>query len=133
MCYNGSRYKCIVLINLYFRHNTTLLTFIKKGGEIMKKLFVGSLSWNVTDQMLGDFFSNYGEVASATVINDRFSGRSKGFGFVEFVNDADADKAKQEANGKELDGRAIVVSEARPQEERPRRDQGGDRRSNNRY
>ena len=95
----------------------------------MKKLFVRSLSWNVTDQMLGDFFSQYGEVISANVITDRYSGRSKGFGFVEFANEADAEKAKQEANGKEIDGRAIAVSDARPQEDRPRRDYQGDRRA----
>lgn len=91
------------------------------------KLFVGSLSWNVTDDQLRDFFAAAGKVASANVIVDRYSGRSKGFGFVEMENDDDAKKAVAELNGKELDGRAINVSEARPREERPRRDFGQDR------
>lgn len=86
------------------------------------KLFVGSLSWGVNDDMLNEFFAQAGTVASAKVIVDRDSGRSKGFGFVEMANDDDAKKAIDELNGKELDGRAINVSEARPREERPRRD-----------
>ncbi|CAN5407603.1 RNA-binding protein [soil metagenome] len=89
------------------------------------KLFVGSLSWGVTDDMLNDFFAAVGTVASAKVIMDRDSGRSKGFGFVEMSSDDEAKKAVEELNGKELDGRAINVSEARPREERPRRDFGG--------
>lgn len=89
------------------------------------KLFVGSLSWGVTDDMLNDFFAAAGTVASAKVIMDRDSGRSKGFGFVEMSSDEEAKKAVDELNGKELDGRAINVSEARPREERPRRDFGG--------
>lgn len=99
------------------------------------KLFVGSLSWNVTDQSLGDFFTQAGQVLSARVITDRNTGRSKGFGFVEMSTEAEAEKAKQELNGKELDGRAIIISEARPQEERPRNNDsrrdhrgGGERR-----
>jgi cold-inducible RNA-binding protein len=94
------------------------------------KLFVGSLSWNVTSEMLEEFFATIGSVASATVINDRDSGRSKGFGFVEFENDDDAKKAIDELNGKELDGRPITVNEARPREERPRGNFGGDRGGN---
>lgn len=89
------------------------------------KLFVGSLSWGVNDDMLNEFFAQAGTVASAKVITDRDSGRSKGFGFVEMSNDDEAKKAVDELNGKELDGRAINVSEARPREERPRRDFGG--------
>ena len=81
-----------------------------------KKLFVGNLSWNTTDDSLRDFFSQVGNVISASVITDRMSGRSRGFGFVE-MEDADAEKAKKELNGKELDGREISVNEARPQEE----------------
>jgi RNA recognition motif-containing protein len=94
------------------------------------KLFVGSLSWGVTDDMLNDFFAQVGTVESAKVIMDRDSGRSKGFGFVEMSNDDEAKKAVEELNGKDLDGRAVNVSEARPREERPRRDFGG---SSNRY
>jgi cold-inducible RNA-binding protein len=99
------------------------------------KLFVGSLSWNVTDDMLRDFFAAVGTVTSATVITDRDSGRSKGFGFVEMSSDDEAKKAINELNGKELDGRSITVNEARPREDRPRNDfgGGGDRRNDRRY
>ena len=80
------------------------------------RLFVGSLSWNTTDDQLRDFFSSAGTVNSANVIFDRDSNRSKGFGFVEMSNDDEAKKAIDSLNGKELDGRAIIVSEARPRE-----------------
>jgi RNA recognition motif-containing protein len=83
------------------------------------KLFVGSLSWGVNDDQLADFFAAAGTVTSAKVITDRDSGRSKGFGFVEMSSDEEAKKAIDELNGKELDGRAVNVSEARPREERP--------------
>jgi cold-inducible RNA-binding protein len=84
------------------------------------KLFVGSLSWNVSDDQLRDLFATVGTVVSANVIKDRDSGRSKGFGFVEMSSDDEAKAAVDQLNGKELDGRAINVSEARPREERPR-------------
>jgi RNA recognition motif-containing protein len=84
-----------------------------------KKLFVGNLPYSVNDQSLGEAFASYSP-ASATVINDKFTGRSRGFGFVEIEDDAAADKAIEEMNGKEVDGRALVVNEARPREERPR-------------
>jgi cold-inducible RNA-binding protein len=89
------------------------------------KLFVGSLSWNTDDKALQDAFAQFGNVASATVIKDRESGRSKGFGFVEFETEDEGKAAIKEMNGKELDGREITVNEARPREERPRRDFGG--------
>ena len=92
------------------------------------KLFVGSLAWATTDDSLQQFFSQVGAVASARVITDRATGRSKGFGFVEMANDADAQKAIQELNGKELDGRAIVVNEARPMEPRSNSGFGGGNR-----
>jgi len=85
-----------------------------------KKLYVGSLSYDTTDESLKNFFSEAGTVESAAVIMDRMSGRSKGFGFVEMATDEDAQKAIEMFNGKELDGRTIVVNEARPMEERPR-------------
>lgn len=85
------------------------------------KLFVGSLSWGVTDDMLSDFFASAGTVSSAKVIVDRDTNRSKGFGFVEMSSDDEAKKAIDDLNGKELDGRPINVSEARPREERPAR------------
>lgn len=89
-----------------------------------KKLFVGSLSWGTTDASLKDFFSQAGTVISANVITDKFSGKSRGFGFVEMATDEEAEKAKQELSGKELDGRTIVINEARPQEQRDQRGQG---------
>jgi RNA recognition motif-containing protein len=84
------------------------------------KLFVGSLSWNVKDDELKEFFSEIGEVVSATVITDRESGRSKGFGFVEMSSEDEAKAAIDKLNGKDLDGRPVTVNEARPREEKPR-------------
>lgn len=84
------------------------------------KLFIGSLAWATNDDSLKNFFADAGTVVSATVIVDRDTNRSKGFGFVEMSSDEEAKKAVDELNGKDLDGRAIVVSEARPREERPR-------------
>ncbi|KKS06538.1 MAG: RNA-binding protein [Candidatus Brennerbacteria bacterium RIFOXYB1_FULL_41_13] len=91
----------------------------------MKKLYVGNLPFSTTSDDLKQMFVPFGEVASATIINDKFSGRSKGFGFVEMPKDEEAAKAIEGLNGKEMDGRAIVVNEARPMEDRPRRDFGG--------
>ncbi len=85
------------------------------------KLFVGSLPWGVDDQALEDLFKDFGAVLSAKVIMDRDSGRSKGFGFVEFEDDAAAKAAIDKLNGTDLQGRTIVVSEARPLEPRPPR------------
>ena len=84
------------------------------------KLFIGSLAWATTDDSLKSFFEQAGTVVSANVIVDRETNRSKGFGFVEMSSDEEAKKAVDELNGKDLDGRPIVVSEARPREERPR-------------
>lgn len=89
------------------------------------KLFVGSLSWNVDDNMLEEFFSAAGKVVSAKVIVDRDTNRSKGFGFVEMSSDEEAKAAIDQLNGKELDGRAISVNEARPREDKPRSSFGG--------
>ncbi len=86
-----------------------------------KKLYVGNLSWGTTDDSLNQAFSEAGNVESAVVIKDRMSGRSKGFGFVEMSTEEEAEKAIEMFNGKELDGRALTVNEARPMEERPRR------------
>ena len=93
-----------------------------------KKLFVGSLAWGTTDDELNAHFAQCGTVASAKVITDRDTGRSKGFGFVEFNDDNEADAAIEKLNGSDLGGRQITVNEARPREERPRRDFGGDNR-----
>jgi RNA recognition motif-containing protein len=78
------------------------------------KLFVGSLAWATTDESLAAAFSQCGEVLSARVMTDRDTGRSRGFGFVEMATDEGADAAIDMWNGKELDGRAIVVNIARP-------------------
>ena len=87
-----------------------------------QKLFVGGLAWATTDQSLMDAFSEFGEVSDAKVIMDRDTGRSRGFGFVTFANQADSDRAREEMDGAELDGRRINVNEAR---ERPPRGGGG--------
>jgi len=78
------------------------------------KLFVGSLSWDTTDESLNTFFAQAGTVVSATVIKDKYTGRSRGFGFVEMSTDEEAKKAIETLNGQTLDGRAIVVNEAKP-------------------
>jgi cold-inducible RNA-binding protein len=85
------------------------------------KLFVGSLAYSVTDQELEEFFAAAGNVASAKVIIDRDTNRSKGFGFVEMASDEEAKAAIDQLNGKELNGRAIAIDEAKPQENRERR------------
>ncbi|MCB9073213.1 MAG: RNA-binding protein [Bdellovibrionaceae bacterium] len=82
------------------------------------KLYVGSLSYSVDSEALGNFFAAAGQVTSARVIEDRDSGRSKGFGFVEMSSEDEANSAIEQLNGKELMGRAIIVSIARPQESR---------------
>ena len=96
-----------------------------------QNLFIGSLAYATTDDGLKAHFEQIGEVASARVITDRETGRSKGFGFVEYTDEANNQKAVDELNGKELDGRAINVSLARPKEDRPRRDFGSNDRGGN--
>ena len=85
------------------------------------KLYVGNLPYSTTDADLNELFAQYGTIVSATVIMDRDSGRSKGFGFVEFETDDEAKAAIEALNGKENGGRNLVVNEARPREERPAR------------
>ena len=92
-----------------------------------KKLYVGSLSYDTTENSLKDLFSQAGTVESAAIITDKISGRSKGFGFVEMSSEDEAKKAIEMFNGKELDGRSIVVNEARPMEKKPFRDFSGSR------
>lgn len=103
-----------------------------------KKLYVGSLSYSTNDDSLKEAFSQAGSVASANVIIDKMSGRSRGFGFVEMASDEDAQKAIDMLNGKELDGRKITVNEARPMTDRPPQQRrwgsgGGGGRGDNRY
>ena len=78
------------------------------------KIFVGNLPYRSTDTELNDVFSAHGEVTSAQVIIDRYTGRSRGFGFVEMPNDSEAEAAIAALNGKDLDGRALVVNQSRP-------------------
>ena len=106
------------------------------------KIFVGNLSYNVTEDDLRQAFEDFGQVASATVIMDEQSGRSKGFGFVEMPVQAEAQSAIEVLNGKALKGRTITVNEARPRASDRRgedkggqedRREGGDRRGRGRY
>lgn len=85
-----------------------------------KKLYVGGLSYDTTEETLKGLFAQAGAVESVTIIIDRMSGRSKGFAFVEMASEEEAQKAIEMLNGKEVDGRTITVNEARPQESRPR-------------
>lgn len=97
----------------------------QQSNFMAKKLYIGGLAWATTDDTLHAHFAALGPVASAKVVTNREDGRSRGFGFVEMENDADADKAVESLNGTELDGRSISVSEARPQTDRPARTGGG--------
>jgi cold-inducible RNA-binding protein len=98
-----------------------------------QKLYVGGIPYSTTDDALREHFSQAGTVQSATVITDRMTGRSKGFGFVEMGSDEEAQNAVSMFDGKEFEGRTLRVSEARPMEERPKRTggfgggRGGDR------
>lgn len=104
-----------------------------------KKLYVGNLPFSVDDEKLKEVFSAFGEIEEATVLKDKYSGRSKGFGFVTFIKDEDADRAIAEMNEKDLEGRNVKVNEAKPfdpnapRPERPRRSFGGNRNFNRRY
>ena len=94
-----------------------------------KKLYVGNLPWTINSQSLKDLFTEFGEVVEAVVISDKFSGRSKGFGFVTFAEEAGAQNAITAMNEKEVEGRKMVVNFAKPKEDRG---MGGDRRGGNR-
>jgi len=87
-----------------------------------KRIFVGNLPFSTTEQELNELFAEIGQVESASIISNRYSGRSRGFGFVEMTDDAEADKAIEQLNGRVIEEREIVVSEAKPREERPPRD-----------
>ena len=84
-----------------------------------KKLFVGNINWNASKEDLENIFSQYGELEEAILIKDE-NGRSKGFGFISYVNEEDAKKAAAELNGFQIDGRPLFVNEARPQEKKER-------------
>ena len=87
-------------------------------------IYVSNLSFNVQDEDLREFFAPYGEVTSAKIINDRETGKSRGFGFVEMSDDASARKAIEELNGGTVEGRSVRVTEAKPKEDRPARSGG---------
>jgi RNA recognition motif-containing protein len=90
-----------------------------------KKLYIGNLSFSVRDEDLSDAFASFGNITSVRVVTDRETGRSKGFGFVEYETEDAAQAAIEGMNGKELAGRPVNVSEARPQTDRPRTGGGG--------
>ena len=95
------------------------------------KVYVGNLSFSIGDKELQELFAPFGEISEALVIKDKFSGRSKGFGFVTFANEASAQKAIADMNGKDIQGRALTVNEARPMDESsrpPRREFRNNRR-----
>ncbi|MFQ5903119.1 MAG: RNA recognition motif domain-containing protein [Candidatus Binatia bacterium] len=94
------------------------------------KLYVGNLSYSVVETKLQELFAQHGSVVSVRIITDKFSGRSKGFGFVEMGSNEEAERATAALNGTEFEGRAIVVSEARPQQPRPPRGAGRPPRGN---
>ena len=91
------------------------------------KIYVGNMPYTVTSEDLSDMFKEHGGVEEATVIMDRDTGRSKGFGFVEMQNNSDADRAIKALNGTQLEGRALTVNQARPRENRPREDRSSRR------
>ena len=102
-------------------------------------IYVSNLGFNVQDEDLKQFFTPYGDVTSAKVINDKFTGQSRGFGFVEMSSDEAAKKAISELDQKSMDGRSIKVMEARPKEDRPsngggfRKENGGGFNNSNSY
>ncbi len=94
-----------------------LLALILFFKSLKMNIYVGNLSWNLKDQDLSNLFASHGEVISAKIVNDKFTNRSKGFGFVEMANDDQAQAAIAALNGSEVDGRNIVVNESRPKPE----------------
>jgi hypothetical protein len=113
-----------VFFQLQFRERGKSSTFIGRCWHFFvflnfsqMNIYVGNLSWNLKDQDLTELFTPYGEVASAKIVLDKFTQRSKGFGFVEMANDEQAQAAIAKLNGSEVDGRNLVVNESRPKEE----------------
>ena len=96
------------------------------------RLYVGNLSFTTTEGELKDHFADCGSVTSCNIIMDKYTNKSRGFAFVEMATQEDANKAISEKNGKELQGRALTVNEAKPREERPRGNFGGGERENKR-
>jgi cold-inducible RNA-binding protein len=90
----------------------------RQHEEPMKRLYVGNLSFHTTEEQLQQLFASYGQIDSVKLVTDRDTGRSRGFAFVEIADDAAAQKAIDELNGRDMDGRNLTVNEARPREER---------------
>ncbi len=101
----------------------------------MKRLFVGNLSYRITEQELQDWFSQAGfQLDTVSIMRDRFSGESRGFGFVEIADDAEAERAVTQLNGQDYQGRGVVINEARPMTDRPSGgSRGGERPRRDRY
>ena len=99
----------------------TVVWELKNRSVAQMNIYVGNVKYEMTENDLKEMFSAYGEVASARIITDKDTGRSKGFGFVEMPNDSQALVAIESTNEKEIGGRTLKVNEARPREERPRR------------
>src|SRR6185369_9434648 len=96
-------------------HCWHLIVFFKLSNKI--NIYVGNLSWGLKDQDLANLFAPFGEVSSAKIVTDKFTQRSKGFGFVEMANDEEAQAAIAQLNGTEVEGRSLVVNESRPKQE----------------
>ena len=88
-------------------------------------IYVGNLSYQTTEDELRDLFAEFGDVVSAKLIVDKFTGQSKGFGFVEMSNNSEAQKAMDELNGRDMNGRSVTVNQARPRQDRSRGGGGG--------
>ena len=99
--------------------------FFYAPEEVFMNIYVGNLPYNTNDADMKALFENYGTVTSTSIISDKFTGRSRGFGFVEMSDDDQARQAIEATNGADYNGRALVVNEARPREERPRREFSG--------
>ena len=99
----------------------------------MKNIFVGNLSFGATESSVRSLFESYGAVDRVSIVTDRDTGQARGFGFVEMSNNAEADRAINELNGRELDGRAMNVNEARPKTDRPSGGGGGGQRRDKRW
>jgi len=108
----------LLRIESEFRESLLSIPYEKLGKENKMKIYVGNLSFNTTNQDLNELFGAIGAVESSNVIEDRETGRSRGFGFVEMANAEEGQKAIDQLNGKEVDGRALKVNEARPQGDR---------------
>jgi len=108
--------------------DSLLCNFRKKDN--LKNIFVGNLSFGATEDSVRSLFEAYGQIDRVSIVTDRDTGQARGFGFVEMSNDAEGDRAISELNGRDLDGRALNVNEARPKENRGGGGGGGQRRSN---